>query len=69
MGREGVALTFVGDRDLSDLKRLLNANAIESIASAMEVSTIGGRNAARLAARHLALKTDRAAEASIYSFD
>jgi ATP-dependent RNA helicase DeaD len=30
MGREGTALTFVGDRELRDLKRLLNANDIEA---------------------------------------
>ena len=30
MGREGIALTFVGDRDLGDLKRLLNTNAIDA---------------------------------------
>ena len=49
---------------------LFNANAIESIASAMEISTIGGRNAARLAARHLApLKTDDAAAASSFDYN
>jgi ATP-dependent RNA helicase DeaD len=30
MGREGTALTFVGDRDLRDLKRLFNSNDIEA---------------------------------------
>ncbi len=30
MGREGTALTFVGDRELRDLKRLLDANDIEA---------------------------------------
>ena len=31
MGRKGVALTFVGDRDLRNLKRLLQKNRIEPI--------------------------------------
>lgn len=30
MGREGTALTFIGDRDLRDLKRLLSTNDIEA---------------------------------------
>ncbi|MEE3259045.1 MAG: DEAD/DEAH box helicase [Candidatus Latescibacterota bacterium] len=30
MGRKGTALTLVGNRDLRDLKRLLNANAIDA---------------------------------------
>ena len=31
-----------------------NVNAMESLASAMEISSIGGRNAARLAAAYIA---------------
>lgn len=30
MGRQGAAITFVGDRDLADLKRLLQSNPIEA---------------------------------------
>lgn len=48
MGREGIAVTFVGDRDLHDLREVLEANRIEPVweGEAPDLDSLGERRRA-----------------------